>query len=129
MLDHIGFSVSDYERARAFYTQALAPLGYTLIREVPAEKTEAGFASAGFGAGGKPDFWIAGEGKLARPVHIAIVAKDRASVDAFFRAALAAGGKDNGGPGLRPQYHPNYYAAFVRDPDGHNIETVCHVPG
>lgn len=128
MIDHVGFSVSDYERAKAFYTQALAPLGYTLIMEVPAEKTEAGFAAAGFGADRKPDFWIAGEGKLARPLHIAIVAKDRASVDAFYRAALGAGGKDNGAPGLRPHYHPNYYGAFVLDPDDHNIEAVCHSP-
>jgi catechol 2,3-dioxygenase-like lactoylglutathione lyase family enzyme len=129
VIDHIGFSVSNYERAKALYARALAPLGYTLIMEVPAEKTEAGFASAGFGAGGKPDFWIAGEGKLERPVHIAIASKDRAGVDAFYRAALAAGGKDNGAPGLRPHYHPNYYAAFVLDPDGHNIEAVCHAPG
>ena len=126
MIDHIGFSVSDYERAKAFYSAALAPLGYTLLREIPAEKTEAGFAAAGFGADRKPDFWIAGEGKLERSVHVAIVAKDRATVDAFYRAALAAGGRDNGAPGLRPQYHPNYYGAFVFDPDGHNIEAVCH---
>ena len=128
MIDHVGFSVSDYERAKAFYTQALAPLGYTLIMEVPADKTEAGFAAVGMGADKKPDLWFAGEGKLERPVHIAIVAKDRASVDAFYRAALAAGGRDNGPPGLRPQYHPNYYAAFVLDPDGHNIEAVCNAP-
>jgi catechol 2,3-dioxygenase-like lactoylglutathione lyase family enzyme len=74
----------------------------------------------------EPDFWIGGEGKLERPVHIAIVAKERLIVDAFHRAALAAGGKDNGAPGLRSHYHPNYYAAFVLDPDGHNIEAVCH---
>jgi catechol 2,3-dioxygenase-like lactoylglutathione lyase family enzyme len=125
MIDHIGFSVSNYERAKAFYGQALAPLDYNLIMEVPAEKTEAGFPAAGFGAGRKPDFWIAGEGKLERPVHIAIVAKDRAAVDAFYRAAMAAGGKDNGAPGLRPHYQPDYYAAFVLDPDGHNIEAMC----
>jgi catechol 2,3-dioxygenase-like lactoylglutathione lyase family enzyme len=84
--------------------------------------------AAGFGAGGKPDFWIGGEGGLQRPIHIAIAAPNRAAVDAFHRAALAAGGRDNGAPGLRPHYHPNYYAAFVRDPDGHNIEAVCHAP-
>jgi catechol 2,3-dioxygenase-like lactoylglutathione lyase family enzyme len=128
MLDHIGFAVSDYERAQRFYTAALAPLGYAIIKEVPAEKTESGYAAAGFGIGGKPDFWIAGEGRLERPLHVAIVAKDRAAVDGFYRAALAAGGKDNGAPGLRPHYHPNYYAAFVLDPDGHNIEAVCHAP-
>ena len=94
MIDHIGFSVSDYERAKAFYTQALAPLGYTLIMEVEQE-TEKGFPAAGFGAGGKPDFWIGGEGKLEKPVHVAIVATSRAAVDAFYRTALAAGGRDN----------------------------------
>jgi catechol 2,3-dioxygenase-like lactoylglutathione lyase family enzyme len=126
MIDHIGFSVSDYERAKDFYTKALAPLGYAVVREVPADQTESGFAAAGFGAAGKPDFWIAGEGKLEKPVHIAITAKDRAAVDVFYKSALAAGGKDNGAPGLRPHYQPNYYAAFVLDPDGHNVEAVCH---
>lgn len=128
MIDHVGFPVSDYARAKAFYTAALRPLGYTLITEVTPEQTESGSAAAGFGMNGKPDFWIGGEGGLARPMHIAITARDRAGVDAFHRAALAAGGKDNGGPGLRPQYHPNYYGAFVFDPDGHNIEAVCHTP-
>lgn len=126
MIDHVGFSVSDYARARSFYEKALAPLGYGLIMEVTAEQT--GQPAAGFGAGGKPDLWIGGEGMLQPPVHIAIVAKDRQTVDAFYRAALAAGGKDNGAPGLRPHYHPNYYAAFALDPDGHNIEAVCHLP-
>ena len=128
MIDHIGFAVSDYERAKAFYTQALAPLGYALIMDVPAEMTASGFHAAGFGMDGKPDFWIGAEGKLEKPVHVAIVAKSRTAVDAFYKAALAAGGKDNGAPGLRPQYHANYYAAFVHDRDGHNIEAVCHAP-
>jgi len=128
MIDHIGFAVSDYEKSKAFYTQALAPLGYVLIMEVAAEGNPSGAPAAGFGEGGKPDFWIGGEGKLEKPVHVAILAKDRAGVDAFHRAALAAGGKDNGKPGLRPHYHPNYYGAFVFDPDGHNIEAVCHKP-
>ncbi len=128
MIDHIGFAVSDYEKSKAFYTKALAPLGYTLIMEVDAEGNPSGAPAAGFGEGGKPDFWIGGEGKLEKPVHVAIVAKDRDSVDAFHRAALAAGGKDNGKPGLRPHYHPSYYGAFVFDPDGHNIEAVCHTP-
>lgn len=122
MIDHVGFPVSDYERSKRFYEQALAPLGYTLVMEFSAEHT------AGFGANGKPDFWIGGKGKLNGVLHVAIAAKDRAAVDAFHRAALAAGGKDNGAPGLRPQYHPNYYGAFVLDPDGHNIEAVCHTP-
>ena len=128
MIDHIGFPVSDYAKSKAFYTKALAPLGYSLVMEVGDDVTESRAPAAGFGAGGKPDFWIGGEGGLERAVHVAIVAKDRASVDAFHRAALAAGGKDNGAPGLRPHYHANYYGAFVLDPDGHNIEAVCHAP-
>ena len=126
MIDHVGFPVSNYPRSKAFYLQALAPLGYALVMEV--QQGENDSPAAGFGANGKPDFWIGGEGGLNRPMHIAITAKDRAAVDAFYRAALAAGGKDNGAPGLRPQYHPNYYAAFVFDPDGHNVEAVCHTP-
>jgi catechol 2,3-dioxygenase-like lactoylglutathione lyase family enzyme len=106
MIDHLGFSVSDYARAKAFYERALAPLGYTLVMEASAEAT--GQPAAGFGIGGKPELWIGGEGKLEKPVHIAIVAKDRPIVDAH--------------------YHSNYYAAFVFDPDGHNIEAVCHAP-
>jgi catechol 2,3-dioxygenase-like lactoylglutathione lyase family enzyme len=128
MLDHIGFPVSDYDRSKAFYARALAPLGYLLIMEVSANQTESGYLAAGFGTGGKPDFWIGAEGGMNRPLHVAIAAKDRASVDAFYRAAIAAGGKDNGAPGLRPQYHANYYGAFVLDPDGHNVEAVCHAP-
>ena len=128
MIDHVGFAISDYERGKSFYGAALAPLGYTLVMEVEAHQNQSGYPAAGYGTGGKPDFWIGGEGKLEKPLHVAILAKDRASVDAFHRAALAAGGKDNGAPGLRPHYHPNYYAAFVFDPDGHNIEAVCHAP-
>ena len=127
MIDHMGFSVSDYERAKAFYAKALAPLGYSLIMEVPAERTGHS-AAAGFGAGGKPDFWFGAEGAMNKPVHVAIAAKDRATVDAFYKAAIAAGGRDNGPPGIRPHYHANYYGAFVLDPDGHNIEAVCHAP-
>jgi catechol 2,3-dioxygenase-like lactoylglutathione lyase family enzyme len=128
VIDHIGFPVSDYERAKAFYARALAPLGYTLIMEVGGDNTESASPAAGFGANGKPDFWIGGEGGIDRPLHVAIAAKDRATVDAFHAAALAAGGRDNGRPGLRPHYHPHYYGAFVLDPDGHNIEAVCHTP-
>jgi catechol 2,3-dioxygenase-like lactoylglutathione lyase family enzyme len=127
MIDHMGFSVSDYERAKAFYAKALAPLGYSLIMEVPAERTGHS-AAAGFGAGGKPDFWFGAEGAMNKPMHVAILAKDRAMVDAFYKAAMAAGGRDNGPPGIRPHYHANYYGAFVLDPDGHNIEAVCHAP-
>ena len=127
MIDHIGFPVSDYPRAKAFYLGALAPLGYSLVMEVTQEQND-GAAAAGFGANGKPDFWIGDEGGLNKPLHVAVVAKDRATVDAFYQAALAAGGRDNGAPGIRAHYHPNYYGAFVLDPDGHNIEAVCHAP-
>ena len=126
MIDHVGFPVSDFPRAKAFYQKALAPLGYVLVMEVQQQENDA--PAAGFGINGKPDFWIGGEGALDKPLHIAIAAKDRATVDAFYQAALAAGAKDNGAPGLRPRYHANYYGAFVRDPDGHNIEAVCHAP-
>ena len=129
MIDHIGFPVSDYARAKAFYAKALAPLGYVLIMEVPDHVTGSGAPAAGFGRDGKPDFWIGGEGALAKPLHVAILADERATVDAFYAAALTAGGTDNGAPGVRPHYHPNYYGAFVRDVDGHNIEAVCHKPG
>jgi catechol 2,3-dioxygenase-like lactoylglutathione lyase family enzyme len=128
MLDHIGYSVADFARSKAFYTSALAPLGLALVMEVTAEQTGAD-AHAGFGRDGKPFFWI---GTGARPkggTHIAFAASTRAEVDAFHRAALAAGGRDNGGPGLRPHYHANYYGAFVLDPDGNNVEAVCHRPG
>lgn len=127
MIDHLGFSVADYARSKAFYTKALAPLGYGLIREVRRDRNDT--PAAGFGVDGKPDFWIGGEGGLNHPMHVAITARDHAAVDAFYHAALAAGGTDNGAPGLRPQYHPNYYGAFVLDPDGHNVEAVCHTPG
>ena len=126
MIDHIGFPVADYARSKSFYAKALAPLGYSLIMEVRQDQNDS--PAAGFGADNKPDFWIGGEGGLNRPMHIAITARDRAAVDGFYRAALAAGGSDNGAPGLRPHYHPNYYGAFVLDPDGHNVEAVCHAP-
>jgi catechol 2,3-dioxygenase-like lactoylglutathione lyase family enzyme len=126
VIDHVGFPVSDYARAKAFYAEALAPLGYTLIMEV--QQTDNDQPAAGFGRDGKPDFWIGGEGGLNRPLHVAIATTDRSAVDTFHKAALAAGGRDNGPPGVRPHYHANYYAAFVRDPDGHNVEAVCHLP-
>jgi catechol 2,3-dioxygenase-like lactoylglutathione lyase family enzyme len=124
MIDHIGFPVSDYARSKAFYEKTLAPLGYTIIKEIA--ETTSGSPACGFGKAGKPDFWIGGEGGLKGVLHVALVADDRATVDAFHRAAMAAGGTDNGAPGLRPHYHPNYYGAFVLDPDGHNVEAVCH---
>lgn len=127
MIDHTGLDVSDPARARSFYEQALAPLGYRVLMEVPKEVT-GGVMVLGLGAPPKPDFWLH-EGTPQTPrIHIAFTATDRETVDAFHRAALAAGGTDNGAPGLRPHYHANYYGAFVLDPDGHNIEACCHLP-
>ncbi|MDY0747998.1 VOC family protein [Paucibacter sp. R3-3] len=125
MIDHTGLSVSDYERSKAFYIAALAPIGYQLLAEFPAAVTGSTDV-AGFGEPPKPDFWIHRGVPNQPPIHIAFRVDSRAKVDAFHRAAMAAGGTDNGPPGLRPHYHPNYYGAFVRDPDGHNIEAVCH---
>ena len=136
MIDHLGVSVADLARSTEFYLKALEPLGYGIVMEVSAEQTGHG-AALGFGVpggnpadfqSGKPSFWIGGKGGLSPPVHVAFVARTREAVDAFYRAALAAGGKDNGVPGLRPHYHANYYGAFVLDPDGNNIEAVCHAP-
>ena len=118
MIDHIGVGVSNAAKSKAFYRAALAPLGYAMIMEHE--------QYAGFGVPPKPDFWI-GEGKPnVPPLHVAFRADTRAQVDAFYKAAMAAGGRDNGAPGPRPHYHENYYGAFVLDPDGHNIEAVCH---
>ncbi len=126
MFDHVSFPVADFERAKAFYIAALAPLGIRLLKEFPGDGP-GGAASAGFGAA-SAEFWI-GEGQVkATGVHVAFAAADRSTVDAFHAAALAAGGTDNGGPGLRPVYHADYYGAFVIDPDGNNIEAVCHRP-
>jgi catechol 2,3-dioxygenase-like lactoylglutathione lyase family enzyme len=127
ILDHLGIPVSDFARSKAFYERALAPLGISIVMEVPGDLTGNGDA-AGFGRGRKPAFWI-GEDARAGRTHVAFTAESRAEVDAFHAAALAAGGRDNGAPGLRPHYHPDYYGAFVLDPDGHNIEAVCHRPG
>jgi catechol 2,3-dioxygenase-like lactoylglutathione lyase family enzyme len=127
MLDHIGLSIADFERARVLYEAALKPLGLGAIMEVTAEET-GGDAHAGFGENDKAFFWIGTGAKPRGGTHVAFTAKTRAEVEAFYRAALAAGGRDNGAPGLRPEYHPNYYGAFVFDPDGNNIEAVCHRP-
>jgi catechol 2,3-dioxygenase-like lactoylglutathione lyase family enzyme len=120
VIDHFTLTVTDVTRTRVFYEQALAPLGYSVQMEYE------GFI--GFGAGGKPSFWIK-EGPMPQtPMHIAFVAGDRKRVDAFHTAALAAGGRDDGPPGVRAHYHPSYYGAFVIDPEGHPIEAVCHRP-
>jgi catechol 2,3-dioxygenase-like lactoylglutathione lyase family enzyme len=120
MLDHVGLRVLDYSRSKRFFESALAPLGYKLVLEFR------GFM-AGFGAEGKPDFWIS-QGEPVARIHVAFRSPDRATVDAFHEAALAADAGDNGPPGIRPEYHADYYAAYVHDPDGNNIEAVCHQP-
>jgi catechol 2,3-dioxygenase-like lactoylglutathione lyase family enzyme len=120
MIDHVGLGVSDLEQSKAFYQQALHPLGYQLLLDRD--------GAAGFGSNGKPDFWIYANRPLSGPTHVAITSPDRATVQAFHAAGLAAGGRDNGSPGLRPHYHQHYYGAFVLDPDGNNIEAVCHRP-
>lgn len=119
MIDHLGLHVRDLQRSVAFYTKALAPLGYTHMMTFEQE--------AGFGPG-KPELWIVAGKAPTDSIHVAIRAKGRAEVRAFYEAAIAAGGTDNGPPGVRADYHPDYYAAFVKDPDGHNIEAVCHDP-
>ena len=120
MFDHLGFGTTDLAASKAFFLQALAPLGVQLVMEGP--------WGVGMGRDGKPSLWLHEAGTAPAPMHIAIAAHSRAEVDAFHRAALAAGGRDNGAPGLRPHYHPNYYGAFVIGPDGHNVEAVCHQP-
>src|SRR5688572_1159415 len=128
MIDHTGLAVTDYEKSKQFYSRALAPLGYRMMMELPREITR-GIGVCGFGVPPKPDFWLhEHESANKPPIHVAFRADSRALVDAFYKAALAAGGRDNGPPGPRPRYHPNYYGAFVLDPDGHNIEAVCHDP-
>ena len=117
MIDHIGLRVSDVQASKRFYEAALKPLGYRVVHEF-------GDEAAGLGAEGKVDFWI-GRGETGK-VHLAFHGPNRASVEAFYAAAIAAGGRDNGAPGLRPQYHPTYFGAFVLDPDGNNVEAVCH---
>ena len=127
MIDHIGLAVSNMERSKAFYLNALKPLGIGVIAEVSAEET-GGDAHAGFGRENKAFFWIGGGAKPKGGTHVAFTARTWAEVDSFYRAALAAGGRDNGAPGLRPYYHAHYYGAFVFDSDGNNIEAVCHRP-
>lgn len=121
MFDHIGIGATDVAASKAFFLQALAPLGVAIAMEGP--------YGVGLGVNGKPSLWISPAGAVApAPLHLAFTAATRKEVDAFYQAALAAGGKDNGAPGLRPHYHANYYGAFVIGPDGHNVEAVCHKP-
>jgi catechol 2,3-dioxygenase-like lactoylglutathione lyase family enzyme len=119
VIDHVNLGVADLAASRAFYLRALAPLGYTAVFDLP--------FTVGFGIDGKPDFFVS-DRPLSAPLHVAFGAADRATVDAFHREALAAGGADNGAPGLRTNYHASYYGAFAFDPDGNNVEAVCHRP-
>lgn len=127
MLDHIGLTVADVARSKAFFDAALGPLGVSPLYTVPAEQA-GGQPVLGYGEKGKPYFWVSARGAPTGGLHVAFTAADRAAVDAFYAAAMTAGGRDNGPPGLRPQYHKDYYGAFVLDFDGHNVEAVCHRP-
>ena len=120
MFDHVGFGVTDYAASKAFFLKALQPLGVTIAMEGP--------YGVGMGQNGKPSLWMYQSDEKPAHLHIAFAAQNRQQVDEFYRAALEAGGKDNGAPGLRPHYHANYYGAFVIGPDGHNVEAVCHKP-
>lgn len=120
MIDHIVVRVKDFKKSRRFYEAALAPLGYRVLKEFP--------GWVGLGVGDKTDLWIAQEEPLTTGVHLAFASRDRRTVDAFHAAAMKAGAKDNGAPGLRKDYHPHYYGAFALDPEGNNIEAVCHDP-
>ena len=126
MIDHTGVFVSDFERSKSFYAAALEPIGLSLIAH--SASTTGSIDIAGFGSPPEAEFWLSHGTPGSVPVHVAFRVQSHAAVESFYKAALAAGGRDNGGPGFRPQYHPNYYAAFVLDPDGHNIEAVCHEP-
>lgn len=126
MIDHLGIAVSDYPASKAFYDAAMAPLGASLLYEVPPQFT-GGAKVVGYGRD-RPVFWLHEGAEPGPGRHVAFTARSRAEVDAFHAAALTAGGKDNGAPGLRPHYHADYYGAFVLDPDGNNIEAVCHAP-
>ena len=122
MFDHIGLNVSDYRASRAFYEKTLAPLGYHVVMAFDEWK------GAGFGQSDKPEFWVTQRDPTGTGTHVAFNCGDRATVDAVYAAGIDAGGRDNGPPGLRAHYHPTYYGAFVLDPDGNNVEAVCHRP-
>ncbi|MEH6422071.1 VOC family protein [Pseudomonas sp. CGJS7] len=128
MFDHLGFAVSDLPRSREFYQRALAPLGYGLVMSLDKEQT-GGYEGHAFGPPDQPVFWIGTGAGVSSGLHVALRARSREQVDAFHAAAIAAGGRDNGAPGLRPHYGPDYYGAFALDPDGNNIEAVCRASG
>jgi len=125
MIDHIGIPVSDIERSRKFYEAALGALGMSVQKEVTSDEG-GGWTALGFGVPGEKIFWVGDGDKVGEGIHVAFTADERSQVDAFHAAGLNAGGRDNGKPGPRPNYGPNYYAAFVFDPDGANIEAVCY---
>lgn len=120
MFDHIGIGATNLRASKEFFLKALSPLGVSVVMEVP--------EAVGLGRDHKPSFWLGASTEQGGPLHLAFTAETRSQVDDFYRRAIAAGGKDNGPPGLRPHYHPNYYGAFVIGPDGHNVEAVCHKP-
>jgi catechol 2,3-dioxygenase-like lactoylglutathione lyase family enzyme len=120
MFDHVGLGVRNLQESKAFYLSALSPLGATVVMEGP--------YGIGIGQNNKPSLWLFETRETPAHLHIAFASDSRRKVDAFYAAAIAAGGKDNGAPGLRPHHHPDYYAAFVIGPDGHNIEAICHKP-
>ncbi|MCC0038309.1 MAG: VOC family protein [Brucellaceae bacterium] len=126
MIDHTGIPVKDFDKSRAFYDPAMAAIGASLLMMVPPEHT-GGVKVGGYGRR-KPEFWLHEAPETGPGRHYAFIVDSRAEVDAFHEAALKAGGRDNGAPGLRPHYHPDYYGAFVIDPDGNNVEAVCHRP-
>jgi catechol 2,3-dioxygenase-like lactoylglutathione lyase family enzyme len=130
MIDHLSTYATDYEKTKAFYAAAFAPLDYSVQMEMVAEWNPEWPTQrmCAFGPKGKPAYWLSEVKQAATPRHIAFAAKDRAAVTAFYQAGLATGGRDNGAPGLRPIYHENYYGAFLLDPDGNNVEAVCHMP-
>ena len=124
MIDHVGFAVADFAKSRAFYVAALAPLGIVPVLDVTREES-GDYEGTGFGFDGKPILWIGGAAHASGPAHVAFASKTRDAVDRFYTAAIEAGGRDNGKPGLRTDYGPNYYAAFVVDPDGYRMEAYC----
>lgn len=125
IIDHVEIPVAEPQRSRRFYEAALEPLGLSLVISIDPARTRHGGERHGFGKDGYPRLWIHGEQGERLPVHVAFAANERAKVDAFYAAAIAKGGTDNGAPGIRDKYHPDYYAAYVLDPDGNNIEVVC----
>jgi len=128
VVDHVEFAVHDAEASRRFYELALAPIGFARIISVGPDQTQSGGTRHGFGKNGYPSLWIHDNDSPGKGTHIAFAAAERSIVDAFYQAALDAGGVDNGGPGIRQRYHAHYYAAYVLDPDGVNVEVVCQAP-